>query len=74
MGTIIPLGVNTIFKEVIMRYLLYFNNLKTGWVKSFNRLDAAYKLYDQMKAGYPRNTHVEIFDAWTKKTVAKYEY
>ena len=57
-----------------MRYLVHFNNLKTGWVRAFNRLDRAYALYDQMKAGYPRNTHVEIFDTWTEKTVAKYEY
>ena len=57
-----------------MRYLVYYNNSKTGWVRAFNRLERAYALYDQLKAGYPRNTHVEIFDTWTEKTVARYEY
>ena len=57
-----------------MRYMVVFHNLETSWVKFYNTLEYAYRLYDKMKSGYPRNTHVEIQDTVAKNTVAVYHH
>lgn len=57
-----------------MRYMVVFYNMDVSWVKFYYTLEYAYRLYDKMKSGYPRNTHVEIQDTVSKKTIAEYNY
>ena len=55
-----------------MRYMVFFENLHTSWVRTFYTLPKAYEVYDRMKAGYPTNTHVHLYDAASEKTIAEY--
>ena len=55
-----------------MRYMVFFENLETAWVKCFYTLPKAYAVYDRMKSGYPTHTHVHLYDAVSEKTIAEY--